>query len=138
MNLPEVPPAITIIFTTIWLVFFVLGREQFKRIKANTQRIALENIVPALEKNKNLTVSQYYKAINKQWEEMVPKTAKFIPHKSELYPVPAKLETVRARINFSPEWLGAFLHLKGFTLKATPAQQERIDYIASFGRHITS
>ena len=138
MNVPDIPPTITIIFTTFWLVFFLLGREQLKRVKTNTQRMVLENIEPALAKNKNLTVSQYYKQVNKQWEEMVPKTAKFILHKSELYPVPAKLETVRARANFSPEWVGAFLHLKGYTLKATPAQQERINYIASYGKHITS
>lgn len=136
--LPEISPAVSAVIFGIWLVFFLWGRAQFDRVKANTQRMALEGIEAALEKNKDLTISQYYKKINAQWEEMVPKTAKFILHKTELFPVPAKLETVRKRSNFSPEWLGAFLKLNGYTLKATPAQQERLDYIASLGKRLIS
>lgn len=134
--LSDVSTFITTSLLGLWLLFFLLGREQLKRLKANTQHMALDNIETALEKNKNLTVSQYYKQLNRKWELMVPRTAKFILHKSELYPVPAKLETVRMQIHFSPEWLGAFLKLNGYTLKATPVQQERIEHISSFNKRL--
>lgn len=134
MLLDNLPTNVIGAILGLWLVLFLLGREQYKHIKANTQRMALDNIKEALEKNKDLTVSQYYDQINRQWEQMVPKTAKFILHKSELYPVLAKLETVRKQMNFSPEWLGAFLKVNGYTLKATPSQQERIDYILSLSK----
>ena len=136
MDLSSVPTSIIIGVTGIWFIFFFLGREQFKRLRANTQKIALEGIETALARNKNLSVNQYYKQINGQWEAMVPRTAKFIPHTSELYPIPVKIEDLRKRINFSPEWLGAYLKLTGYSLKAAPAQQECIDYIASFEKQL--
>ncbi len=138
MSIPELPPLFTVLFMSVWLVFFILGREQFKRIKANTLQITLDGIEAALAKNKELSVSQYYKQVNRQWEAMVPKTAKFVLHRSELYPVPIKLEDLRKRLNFSPEWIGAFLLTKGYTLKATPDQQERIKYIASYAKVLFS
>jgi len=131
---PNIPTNIICAILGVWLILFLLGREQYKRIKKNTQRMTLDNIKEALEKDKELTVSQYYEQINHEWEMMVPRTAKFILHRSELYPVPARLETVRKQMNFSPEWLGAFLRLNGYTLKATPSQQERIDYILSLSK----
>lgn len=134
--LPEVPTYFTGAVLGLWLLLYLLGRKQLDRLKSNTKQLALDGIEAALEKNNDLTIQQYYEKLNGQWEQMVPQTTKFIPHKSELFPVPAKLETVRKQLNYSPEWLGAFLKLNGHTLKATAAQQERIEYILSLGDHL--
>jgi len=133
--LPELPTNIIGTVLGIWLIFFLLAREQYKHIIDKTQRIVLDNIEAALKENKDLSVDQFYAQINPLWEQMVPHTAKFILHKTELYPVPAKLETVRSRMKFSPEWLGAFLSLHGYKLQATPSQQEEINRILSFSKH---
>ncbi len=127
----NIPTNVICAILSIWFILFLLGREQTKRIKAKTKNIALENIEKSLEKNKDLTIDEYYEQINKQWEQMIHSTAKFILHRNELFPLPAKPEIVRKQINFSPEWLGAYLTLNGYVLKAKPEQQKRVDFILS-------
>ncbi|NLH46120.1 MAG: hypothetical protein GX451_08360 [Acholeplasmataceae bacterium] len=131
----NIPTNIICAILSIWFILFLLGREQTKHIKTKTKNIALENIEKSLQKNEDLTIDEYYEQINKQWEQMVHNTAKFILHRNELLPLPAKPEIVRRQINFSPEWLGAYLTLNGYVLIAKPEQQKRIDFILSLIKH---
>ena len=134
INFPEIPPTISVIVFTIWIIFFLWGRAQFNNVKDKTVSLIIENIDEAKKKIKNLTIDQYYEMIYPQFEEIVKTSAKFIPHKTELFPVPAKPEYVKTRMNFTPEWVGAILSLHGHAIKADRKQQKTIEYIIALSK----
>ena len=120
----------------LWLLFFLQGKRQFDKARQLTLDLALTEVKAARKKNPDLTVDEYYAELMPKWEAVIREKIRFIPHKSEFWPMPAKPEYVRQRLNFTPEWLGAYLKINGVKLQATEAQQARIDEIAQLSQKI--
>jgi len=117
------------ILSAIWLLFFVLGRWQFNRVKKLTTELILSESRQAQRLSKNITVDELYLQILPIWEASLKKSAWFILHKSELFPVPALPATVRKRLNFTPAWMGAYLRLNGVDLPASAELNVEIERI---------
>lgn len=122
------------IIFSIWIVFFLWGRAQFNRIKDATVKLILDNIDNAKKVHKNLTIDQYYEMLSPQVDAIIRANAKFILHKTELFPMPAKPDYVRTRMNFTPEWVGAILKMNGQSVKANSKQHKTIEYIISLSK----
>ena len=134
MSFPEISPTVSVVLFSIWLVLFLWGRSQLRNIKEATIQLVLENIEATKKKNKNLTLDQYYEILYPKFETYVKTNAKFITHKTELFPMPAKPDYVKTRIHFTPEWVGAFLKLNGHSINATSQQQETINHIVKLSK----
>jgi len=134
MSFPEISPTVSVVIFSIWLVLFLWGRSQLNNIKNATTQLVLENIEAAKKKNKNLTVEQYYQILYPKFKTYVKANAKFVPHKTELFPMPAKPDYVKKRIHFTPEWVGAFLKLNGYTIIANSQQQKTINHIIELSK----
>ena len=135
MSFPEISPTVSVAVFSIWLILFLWGRSQLNNIKDATTQLVLENIEAAKKKNKKLTLDQYYKILYPKFEVYVKANAKFVPHKTELFPMPAKPEYVKTRIHFTPEWVGAFLKLNGHTIIASSQQQETINHLVELSKN---
>ena len=118
----------------LWLLFFFLGKRQFDQARQLTLDLVLNEVKAARKNNLDLTVDEYYTELMPKWEAMIQEKIRFIPHKSEFWPMPARPEYVRQRLNFTPEWLGAFLKINGVKLQATKSQQARIDEIVQLSQ----
>ena len=134
ISFPQIPPVISVIIFSIWIILFLLGRSQFNKIKDATMKLILANIDEEKKKNKNLTLDQYYEMLYPQFEAIVKANAKFIPHKTEMFPMPARPEYVKTRMTFTPEWVGAYLKLNGYSIIANRQQQKTIDYILELSK----
>jgi hypothetical protein len=118
-------PTVSISVLGLWMAYFFTAKYQLKRIEERTSAFVLENAQEVLAENPQLTSEQLYKNLYPSWCQMLRKTAWFIPHRFELWPVPATPERVRARINFTPEWLASHLWIHGTQLPgASPPKQE--------------
>jgi intein-encoded DNA endonuclease-like protein len=130
----DIPPQISIIIFSLWLILFLAGRYQFNKIKQYSMTFVESNAQTALDKNPKLSINEYYGQIYQQWAEHISKKYFFIPHKTELFPILSNPENVAKRINFTPEWVGAYLQLKSFHLERTKEQEKRIDEILAKAR----
>ena len=113
----------------IWLILFVAGNQQYKRLRQKTIDLTLFEIQAAKKNNKELSVEQYYQILLPHWEEMVSHSAWFILHKTELFPMPATPKYIKKRMNFTPAWLGAFLQINGIKLTCEKDLEEEINTI---------
>jgi hypothetical protein len=129
MPMPYIPPVISVIIFSIWIVLFLLGRAQLNRIKDLLAKTALNEIDTALVGNKDLSINQYYELLYPKFEIIVKTNSRFIPHKTELFPMPSTPKYVKTRINFTPEWLGAYMQINGYLLKANRSQKKIIDQL---------
>lgn len=122
-----------VIVLGIWLLFLMGGRYQLNRIKKNTVDIVLSEAKKVVSRTPPLNLSSFYHDIYPIWVDMVRKSAYFVPHKSELFPIPARPDAICARINFSADWVGAFLEKNGYEVSATPEQRQKIKAILATG-----
>lgn len=93
----------------LWYLFYVAGTIQYRRIQKMTREIVLKYANQAIESQYEQSYEKLYEACYSDWCEMVEKTAVFIPHKTELWPIKATLENVKKRINFTPGSMKTFL-----------------------------
>jgi hypothetical protein len=126
----DIPPQISFIIFFIWLVLFIAGQYQLKKIKEHTVKLVVGHVDRSLQKNPDLSVDEYFEYIFPFWEDEVKKYW-FIPHKSELFPIRVSTENLVKRINFTPEWVGAYLDIKEIHIKRTKLQEKRIKEIIS-------
>ncbi len=119
----EINPIFSFITFSIWLIFFVLGRAQFNKIKKFTQSTIVEKARIEIKKNKSLKLKDFYDQIYPSWCDLVKKSIWFIPHKTELWPMPAKPDYVRKRIGFNQEWTAKILLENGIELKGREVQK---------------
>ncbi|MCE1252769.1 MAG: hypothetical protein LWX83_04375 [Anaerolineae bacterium] len=117
ITLPEVSTPVFALIAAIWLIILAAGRHQLKNIKENTVQLVLEQAREQLKKDSNLDIDQFYASIYPQWRQMVKSKALFIPHKTELWPMPAYPEYVCSRIKFNPQVVADFLSENGIILR---------------------
>jgi hypothetical protein len=101
-------PVLALIFL-IWAIVLFSGKSQLRRLQANTAALVSERARQFTAGGKSLKLHEFYDLVYPEWSQMVRKTALFIPHHWELWPMPALPAIVRDRIGFSPEWVGQFL-----------------------------
>ena len=123
------------LLSVAWLVMFILGRKQYEDIKKQTLQLLIEGADRAKARNIELSVQEYYDQLQPVWEEMVRRTARFVLHKTELFPVPATPDYVRKRMNFTPAWLGAYLRLHHYKVTAVPELDEQINKILAMANN---
>lgn len=118
-----------VIFFAIWLLMYSLGQWQFRRIKEGTTELVLSMGKKAHARKIRPTVEEFYAQIRPEWEKMIHQRAKYILHKTELFPVPANAHFVEKRIKFTPGWLGAFLKVNHLDLPASEELEGEIESI---------
>ena len=123
------------LLSVAWLAMFILGRKQYEDIKKQTLQLLTEGADRAKARNIELSVQEYYDQLQPVWEEMVRRTARFVLHKTELFPVPATPDYVRKRMNFTPAWLGAYLRLHHYKVTAVPELDEQINKILAMANN---
>jgi len=123
--------AIVAIGFAIWLLMFGLGQWQFKRITKGTTELVLAMGKKAHNRRERPTVEEFYAQIRPEWEAMLKQKAKFILHKTELFPVPANARFVETRMKFTPAWLGAFLKVNHLDLPASEELEAEIEAVMS-------
>ena len=119
----DINPTFSFVTFSIWIIFFVLGRGQSNGSKQFS--ITCKNRKERIEikKNKSITLKEFYAQIYPSWCDLLKKTIWFIPHKSELWPMPAKPDYVRKRIGFNHEWTARVLLENGIELKGREVQK---------------
>ncbi len=115
-----------VILLGIWLVLFIAGKAQFDWIKKSTANLVLQKYqsyaqLPGL--------SAYYREITPEWETNIVKKVYFIPHKSEMFPIPVRSDDIRQRINFTEAWVGAYLKMHGYEVLCSEIQGQQIKAI---------
>lgn len=119
--------AVLVIFFALWLLMYSLGKWQFKRITQGTTELVLAMGKKAHNRKNKPTVEEFYAQIRPEWEAMLKQKAKYILHKSELFPVPANARFVETRMKFTPAWLGAFLKVNHLDLPASEELEAEIE-----------
>lgn len=125
----DIPPQISFVFFFVWMIFFLSGKYQYSKIKSFTLNFVEEKIREVYAHNPKITVNEFYKMIYPLWRDSITGKYWFIPHKTELFPIKASPENIAKRLNLSPEWLGAYLEIKGYRLKRSRQQEQRIQEI---------
>jgi hypothetical protein len=120
---------ITVILLVVWFIMFVAGKLQQRRIKKKLFNRIQEGIQPALEKDPDLGLDEYYDWVFSKWGDLVRSNAWFVLSKNELYPVSADPDRLKDRMNLTPVWLGAYLKLKGIELKMNEDQEAAVQAI---------
>ncbi|MBN2045986.1 MAG: hypothetical protein JW757_13270 [Anaerolineales bacterium] len=133
---PALSPYLTGALLAIWLFFFLYGKRQYDQARKITMEMALSELKNARKHTPSLTVETYFEYLLPRWEAEIARQIKLIPHKSEFWPVPAKPDYVRTRLNFTPAWLGAYLKVNKQPLSACEELQVRIDEIAALSQKI--
>jgi hypothetical protein len=109
-------PAITLLVLLLWISIFFAGRYQLQRVEKRTRAFVLENAQQMLDENPQMNSTQLYEKLYPRWCQLLRETAWFVPHRSELWPLPATPKIVHDRINFTPEWLHKYLKTKGINV----------------------
>ncbi len=127
---------ITLTILFIWFAIFVAGKWQQSRIKRKLLKRMMEGVRSKLEENPDLTLDAFDEWVFANWDSLVRENAWFILNKNELWPVPADPQRVKSQMNLTPEWLGAYLKLRGYELQMNEEQQESVsDIIQSIPAH---
>jgi hypothetical protein len=105
----------------IWLS----SKYQLNKIEKATKQYSLEASRAELDKNPRIKTDELYDRIFPGWSEMVLRTAWFVPHRWELWPVPTNPEKVRDQVKFTPEWLEQFLLENGIEVQPSPEGKEK-------------
>jgi hypothetical protein len=93
----------------LWYIFFIAGTIQYRVLRRRTIELVLKYAKKATDGQLENSYEKVYEALYPEWCEMVKKSAWFILDKSELRPILANVENVKARLKFTPQWVKACL-----------------------------
>ncbi|MGD8622243.1 MAG: hypothetical protein PVH60_09830 [Anaerolineales bacterium] len=127
-------------FMSLWMVLFFAGNWQLNRLKERTNKLVIHEANRLLGEVPGITVKQFYKKLKPSWEEMVKHNAWFVPHRWELWPMPATPSIVEQRIDFTAEWLGEFLWMEevkmhGAKPRENPPEDDPLTKLKKMGRN---
>jgi hypothetical protein len=109
-------PAPVASFLAVWLIIYAAGRLQLRHIERQTERLVTEAAQEIVVDKPHITSRGLYKRIYVDWSQQVRQWGWFVPHRLDLWPVPARSETVQHKFGFSPEWIAAVLDKHGIRL----------------------
>lgn len=97
----------------VWLLLILWSEQSLRSVQSRTSAMALDVAREALFRDPDLNAGRIYDQLYPQWCDMVRKTARIIPHRWGLWPLPATPSNVRNRIGFTPRWLWGHLVANG-------------------------
>jgi hypothetical protein len=113
------PNTLTLLLT-LWLCMYGLGRYQLKRIEAKSTAWLLTRSRALLIADPGLTPPDLYQQLYPLWTEEFKKWRYvYIPNKYDLWPVPASLKNVQAKMPFSVDWIAKVLAKQGVITSAS-------------------
>lgn len=118
------PLPVGIVSTTL-LVIWLSGKYQLDRVEKKTKEYALNAAKEVLERNPDIDIEDLYDRIYPGWATMVTNTARFVPHRWELWPVPTDPEKVKDQIEFNPEWLSTYLAENGLATEPEAVSEQK-------------
>lgn len=101
-----------------WAMLWFLGQLQLKHIQSETTRLVIRLGRSMLRESPGLSTRKLYELIYPIWAASLPHWALFIPHRTEMWPVPIRPEIVERRIGFSPDWIQSALEGEGIRGRA--------------------
>jgi hypothetical protein len=133
-------PGIVSTFFAVWLALFATSNWQLNRIKSKTHKLVLKEAEKILEQKPNINIKDFYESLHPIWRGMVKDSALFIPHRWELWPMPATPNRVQKRIDFTPEWLGEFLWMEEVKMNGVkppekPPEDDPLTKLKKMGRN---
>lgn len=117
-------PAVLGSILSVWLLLMLWSERSLRKVQSRTSALVLDGAREALVKDPDLSAGRIYDQLYPQWCDMVRKTATIIPHRWELWPLPATPSTVRDRIGFTPLWLWNHLVTNGVRPSGTAPGSE--------------
>jgi len=105
-------PSIVAIVLSILVAVYVAGRIQLHNISIKTQGYVLARYKEEIQRKPNITPESLYKLIYPEWTSLIKKWGLFIPHRLDLWPIPATPDNVKNRIDFNSKWIANVLENK--------------------------
>lgn len=102
-------PSIVTGVLAVWMAAFAAGRIQLQRIERKSEELVAEKAGKLVREKPHITSRGLYKRIYPEWSEAVRDWAWFVPHRLDLWPVPATPEAIQDKFHFSPEWISDVL-----------------------------
>ncbi len=87
--MPVIPQTVYAVVLFVWLALFLAAKWQYDRLRKRTIELALAKAEELMRRDRSVTVEQCYEALLPDWKAMLKQTTWFIPHKTELWPMPA-------------------------------------------------
>jgi hypothetical protein len=97
----------------LWIAALLLGKAQLQRVERKTHAFVLQQAWQLLGREPGLTAHELYDLIYPEWCQWVKGLAFFIPHRWEMWPVPASPARLRERLGLTPAWLASHLRSHG-------------------------
>jgi hypothetical protein len=103
-------PTLVTIVLAILVSIYLAGLFQLKSVEKKTREFVLD-LVPDLVKSKpHITTSGIYKHVLPRWQkELKSWKILFIPHRLDIWPIPATASNIITKMKFSPEWIKELL-----------------------------
>lgn len=100
-----------------WLLLWGAGKVQLRRNIQFLENSTLSFAQQSITIEGRVGVDTVYELVYCAWKQQFHRLAWFIPHRWELWPIPARLEVVQQRIGFSPEWVKTYLQKNNILIK---------------------
>lgn len=88
-----------------WMLLWWAGKFQLQRNISFLEEKSLSLARESISKGEKINVQIIYETVYQSWKQNIRHLAWFIPHQSELWPIPARFDVIKSRINFSPQWV---------------------------------
>lgn len=103
------PALVTVVFA-IFVGIYLTGLFQLKYVEKKTREMVIALALELLKAKPNITASGIYKHVLPRWETKLKKWhILFIPHRLDIWPVPASPANIISKMKFSAEWVGDLL-----------------------------
>ena len=103
-------PALLALALVAWFGVIFAGNLQLRRVERETVRFVVRESAGLVAANPTITARQLHEALYPVWVAELGRWAWYVPHRWELWPVPARPETVQRHFEFSPKWLRRVLN----------------------------
>ena len=110
-------PTVVAAVLLVWMGLFAAGRWQLWRIRQESVKLVVAVAQELTATKPHLTSQELYERIYARWGERVGQWAWFVPHRLELWPVPATAQAVQQKFPFSPQWVAEVLRQHEIKLK---------------------
>ncbi len=110
------PVLVTLIFAVL-VGLYLAGLFQLKHIEKMTRELVIALSPDLIKAKPHITSSGIYKHILPRWESELKKWhVYFIPHRLDIWPVPATAKNIISKMDFTPDWIKNVLQEENFLL----------------------
>jgi len=107
----------SLIVFSVWLIIFLLGKSQLRSIEKISASYIIQKYEELAAHNRKIRLGQFFSAISGDWEKVVKGKVLFVPHRYELWPMPASPKYLAKRLPFTENWVGKVLVEHNMELK---------------------